>query len=106
MCEPPAKADDERGDLSALHADIQASLAISRATLRALAALSPALNTAAEAALEEEAERAAERDAPQRMLDIVEDLRLRLQQAPAEAKLALALERALIDAADALPRVA
>jgi hypothetical protein len=74
--------------------------------LRALAALSPTLNIAAEAALEEEAERAAERNAPQRTLDIVEDLRLHLQQAPAEAKLALALERALIDAAAALPRVA
>lgn len=103
MRETLALAEHERSALSALDADIQASLALSRAMLRALAALSPALNCAAEAALEEEAERAAERDAPQRTLDIVEETRLGLQRAPAEARLAQALERALVDAAAALP---
>jgi hypothetical protein len=96
-------AEEDRGVLNALNADIQASLALSRATLRALAALSPALNSAAEAALEDETERAVERNAPKRTLEIVEDARLRLQQAPAEAELARALQRVLIDAAEALP---
>jgi hypothetical protein len=98
-----AQAEPDRDVLRALDADLQASLALSRATLQALAALSPVLNTAAEAALEEEAARAAERAAPQRTLDIVEDLRQRLQHSPAEARIARALERALVDAAEALP---
>jgi hypothetical protein len=89
-------------ELHALNADVQASLALSRATLRALAALSPTLGTAADAALEEEAHRAAESGAPQRMRDIVDDVRRRLQQAPAEARIARALERALVDAAEVL----
>jgi len=98
-----AEAEHDRNVLHGLDADLQASLALSRATLRALAALSPLLNTAAEAALEEEAARAAERAAPQRTLDIVEEARLGLQHTPAEARIARALERALVQAADALP---
>lgn len=96
-------AESDRDVLHAMDADLQASLALSRATLRALASLSPMLNTAADAALEEEAARASERSAPQRTLDIVEDARQGLQHAPAEARIARALERALIDAAEALP---
>lgn len=103
MREIQAEAEHDRNVLRGLDADLQASLALSRATLRALAALSPLLNTATEAALEDEADRAAERAAPQRTLDIVEDMRLRLQHAPAEARIARALERALVDAAEALP---
>jgi hypothetical protein len=98
-----AVAESDRDVLRTLDADLQASLALSRAMLRALAALSPMLNTAADAALEEEAARAAECDAPQRTLDIVEDVRQRLQHAPAEARIARALERALVNAAEALP---
>jgi hypothetical protein len=98
-----AETEHDRNVLGALDADLQASLALSRATLRALAALSPLLNTAAEAALEEEAAHATERAASQRTIDIVEDVRLRLQHAPAEARVARALERALVDAAEALP---
>jgi hypothetical protein len=101
--EIPALAEPDRDVLRALDADLQASLALSRATLRALSALSPMLNTAADAALEEEAARAVERAAPQRTLDIVEDIRRRLQHAPVEARIARALERALVDAAEALP---
>ena len=95
--------DDVRCALRTMDADIQAALALNRATLRALAALSPLLNTAADAALEDEAEQAADRAAPQRTLDIVTDARRRLQKAPAEAKIARALQLALVDAAEALP---
>jgi hypothetical protein len=98
-----AIAEHERDAILALDADLQASLALSRATLRALAALSPVLNIAAEAALEEEVARAAACAAPQRTLDIVEEVRQRLRRAPAEARIASALERALVDAAEALP---
>ncbi len=103
MREILALAEDDRGVLHALDADLQAALALSRATLRALAALSPALNTAADAALEDEAERCARSAAPQRTLDIVTEARLDLQQPPAEARVIRALERALVDAANALP---
>ena len=104
MRETLAPAQDEiRATLSAMDADVQAALALNRATLRALAALSPLLNTAAEAALEEEAERAAMRSAPQRTLDIVEDVLQRLQRAPAEARMVQALQRALVDAAEGVP---
>jgi len=96
-------AEDESGLLRALDAEVQACLALSRATLRALAALSPTLSSATEAALEEEAERVAERAAPQRTLEIVEETRQRLQRAPDEARIARALEQALVDAAEALP---
>lgn len=105
MRETQAVADYECSALNVLDADLQASLALSRATLRALAALSPVINAAAEAALEEEFARAVERSAPQRTLDIVEEVRQRLERAPAEGRIALALERALIDAAEALPQM-
>ena len=95
--------DDVRHTLRRMDADVQASLALQRATLRALAAVSPLLSTAADAALEEEAVRASKRAGPQRMLEIVEETRLRLQRAPTEARIASALQRALIDAAEALP---
>jgi hypothetical protein len=91
--------DDVRCALRDMDADIQAALALSRATLRALSALSPLLNTAADAALEEEADRSA----PPRTLGILADARQRLQQAPAEARIARALQMALVDAAEALP---
>jgi hypothetical protein len=95
--------DDVRHTLRRMDADVQASLALHRATLQTLAALSPLLNSAADAALEEEGARAMERGAPQRMLEIVEETRLRLQRAPTEARITSALQRALIDAAEALP---
>jgi hypothetical protein len=98
-----AFAEETRGALRTMDADLQAALAIGRATLRALAALSPALNTAADAALEDEAERCARRAAPQRTLDIVENARQDLQRAPGETRMVRALERALVDAANALP---
>jgi hypothetical protein len=98
-----ALAEEDRGALRGLDADLQAALALSRATLRALAALSPALNIAADAALEEEAERCARNAAPQRTLDIVADARQDLQHPPTEARVIRALERALVEAADALP---
>lgn len=104
MRENLALAEDHRGALRAMDADLQAALALSRATLRALAALSPALNTAADAALEDEADRCAERRAPQRTLDIVAEARQALQHPPAETRMVRALERALVDAANALPR--
>lgn len=104
MTETPAPAEDDlRGALRSLDADLQACLALNRATLQALATLSPLLNTAADAALAEEAERAA-RAASKRVTDVVEEVRDRLQSAPVEARIALALQRALHDAADALPR--
>jgi hypothetical protein len=95
--------DDVRCALRSMDADIQAALALNRATLHALAALSPLAQTAADAALEDEVERAADRAAPQRTLDTVNDARLRLQRAPAEARIARALQHALVDAAQALP---
>jgi len=90
-------------DPSAPSAEILAALAISRATLHALAALSQVAQTAAEAALEEEADRIRRDRAPLRTLDLVEETRARLQAAPAEARMARALQRALVDAAGALP---
>jgi DNA repair photolyase len=97
--------DDVRAALRGLDADLQACLALSRATLQALATFSPLLGASADAALEEEAERAA-RAACKRVTDVVEEVRERLQRAPAEARVALALQRALVDAADALPHEA
>jgi hypothetical protein len=95
--------DDVHRALRVMDADVQASLALTRAALHALAALSPALQRAADMALEEEAERAQRRAAPQRMIDTVVETRLRLQQAPEEARMAQALERALVEAAETLP---
>jgi hypothetical protein len=103
---PTSAEDDVRDVLRAIDADVQASLALTRAALHTLAALSPALWRAADLALEEEAENAQRRAAPQQMIDIVEQARLRLQQAPEEARKAMVLEQALVDAADALRAVA
>jgi len=96
--------DENRRILAALDVQMQASLALSRVTLCALAALSPLLGSAIEATLEEELDPPAGRggSAAQQALDIVEDVLARLQRAPAEARAALALEQALVDAASAL----
>ena len=91
--------DDMRHALRSLDAEVQACLALNRATLRALAAMSPLLNEAAHAACEDEADNARS----PRVTEVLEDVRERLSQAPAEAKMVAALERALADAADALP---
>src|SRR3954466_2700872 len=102
---PKTKAsakDDVRCALRTLDADLQACLALNRVTLQALAALSPLLNSAADVALEAEAERAA-RAASRRVVDVVEEVRERLHRAPGEARIAAALQRALVDAAEALP---
>lgn len=97
--------EDIRRALNALSADVQASLALSRATLQVLAAASPALNAAAEQALDDEAEMARELAASERVVDAIEDARVRLPNAPAEAEMMTALERALVAAADALPDI-
>src|SRR6185369_5099919 len=91
---PPAMnlaEDDVRRALRVMDADVQASLALTRAALHALAAISPALQRATDLALEEEAERAQRRAAPQQVVDMVVETRLRLQQAPQEARMAEAL---------------
>jgi len=98
--------DDTRSAMGALGADVQASLALNRALLQALAAMSPTLNAAAERALEEEIEQARRLSAPQRVVDLIEDARERVQDAPAEMDMIGALECALIAAADALPEIA
>ena len=103
MCKTVAVADADRDILRNLDADIRASLALSRATLIALAALSPVLTVAAAAALDDEAARAERGSAPQRTLQIVRDVRDNLHRAPGEARIALALQQALVAAADALP---
>lgn len=92
---------EHSGGAADLAAEIHAALALSRATLQALAALSDAAQSACEAALEEEADRAMPR-----VRLIVEDARDRINRAPAEARMALALRQALVAAADALPVVA
>jgi hypothetical protein len=89
-----------------MDADVQASLALTRAALHALAAMSPELWRATDLALEEEAEDALRRAAPQQVVDIVTEARLRLRGAPEEARKAMALERALVEAAEALRAVA
>ncbi|HEY3949183.1 hypothetical protein [Phenylobacterium sp.] len=89
---------EQRGVQADLSAEIHAALALSRATLQALAALSDAAQAAAETALEDEADRAAPG-----ARGIVEDARDRMQRAPAEARLSLAIRQALVAAADALP---
>ena len=91
-------ADNIQFALAAMDADVKASLALNRATLRAIASLSPMLNSATDAALEEEADRALS----PRTREVVEDVRLRIQRAPAEARIARAMERALVDAAERL----
>jgi len=91
--------DDMRGALRSLDADVQACLALNRATLRTLAAMSQLLTSAAEAACEEEADRARS----PRVIEVLDCVRERLQRAPAEARMVEALERALAEAAEALP---
>lgn len=97
--------EDTRQMMSALSADVQASLALNRALLQALAALSPSLTTAAEQALDCELEDAARDAAPQRTVEYIAGARDRVGAMPAEAEKMAALERALIAAADALPDI-
>ena len=73
---------------------------VHRAMLQALASMSPMMSAAADVALEEEAERQA---IPERTQEIIEQVRLDLHCTPAEARLARVLERALVEAADAVP---
>ena len=100
---PPAE-DDNRQMFATVDAQMQATLALSRATLCALAALSPMLSSVTDAALEDEADALASQgvSTSQRALDIVEGIRAKLQRTPAEARAALVLERALLEAAGAL----
>jgi hypothetical protein len=99
-----AFADEEtRHTVKALSADVQASLALNRALLQAIAAMSPTLQAAASRALEDEIDQARRLSAPQGVVDLIEDARERVQDAPGEAELMSALECALIAAADALP---
>ena len=91
-------ADNIQFALAAMDAEVKASLALNRATLRALASLSPLLSSATDAALEEEADQALS----PRTREVVEDVRMRIQRAPGEARIARAMERALQDAAERL----
>jgi hypothetical protein len=101
-----APTDEERWRMiTAIEAQVQASLALSRATLCTLAALSPLLASVADAALEHEIDALADRAAStsQQAMAFVGDVRLSLQRMPTEARGALTLEQALVDAAGALP---
>lgn len=97
--------EDTRRMMTALSADVQASLALNRALLQALAALSPSLTAAADEALECELEEAAQEAAPQRVVEYIAGVRERVTATPNEAEKMAALERALIAAADALPDI-
>lgn len=97
--------EDSRRALRALSADVQASLALNRALLQALAGLSPTANVAASRALEDEIDQARRQSAPQRVVDLIEDAREQVQDAPREIEMMSALELALIAAADALPDI-
>lgn len=97
--------EDTRRMMTALSADVQASLALNRALLQALSALSPSLATAAEEALDCELEDAAREAAPQRVVEYIAGARDRVGAMPDEAEKMAALERALIAAADALPDI-
>jgi hypothetical protein len=88
----PTQPDVRR--LTAMQAELQACLALSRATLQTLAALSPQLGETAEAALEDEAA-GASREAAQIITEARRDL-----HRPAAAR---ALERAILRAAETLP---
>ena len=85
-------------------ADVKVSLALCRATLHALAMSSPALHRAADAAIEQGAERARRGRSPQAqgVIETLEEARAELRAAVAELQQVEALERALMDAADAL----
>lgn len=103
MSETVAFVDEEmRRAMRTLSADMQASLALSRAALEAIATVSPALNAAAEAALGREIDLVRDQ-APQRVMQVLTDVRDRVQAIPDAAEQMNALERALIAAADALP---
>lgn len=91
--------------MKALSADVQASLALNRALFQALSSMSPTLNAAAERALESEIDEALRQSAPQRMVELIEAARERVQEVPNEAEMISALERALVAAADALPDI-
>lgn len=97
--------EDTRRTMKALSADVQASLALNRALLQALASLSPSLNAAAERALDSELDEAVRQSASQRVVELIEGARGRVQDVPNEAEKMSALERALIAAADALPDI-
>jgi hypothetical protein len=95
-----ALAEKDARRIRTMQAEVQACLALNRAMLQALASMSPMLSAAADVALEEEAERRAIAD---RTLEIIEQVRLDLQGSPADAHMARVLERALVEAADAVP---
>lgn len=97
--------EDSRRALRALSADVQASLALNRALLQVLSGLSPTVNVAASRALEGEIDQARRQSAPQRVVDLIEDAREQVQDAPREIEMMSALELALIAAADALPDI-
>jgi len=94
-----------RADLWSAQDDIQASLALGQATLAALCALAPSVDATGEAGLSEIFAAAArsDRDATQRVADILQDMRDRLQGALAQARMEGDLERAIIAAAARLP---
>jgi len=97
--------EDVRRVVRALSADVQASLALSRAMLQAVAAMSPALNAVAESAVEQELAAARRQAAPQRVVELLEETRLRLAELPEKAAMASALEHALVAAAASLPDI-
>lgn len=97
--------EDTRRAMTALSADVQASLALNRALLHALAAFSPALGVATEDALDGELDEAERHAAPQRTVEYLEGARGRFENLPGEAEKMRALQRALIAAADALPDI-
>ena len=88
----------EQAKLAALEAEVRACQALCRAGLHALAALSPTAGRAAELALEREAD-AADNPLAARRLAAARD---QLAGDPAEQRLASAIERALVQAAEAL----
>lgn len=101
-----APADEDlRRALKALSADVQASLALNRAALQALSALSPTLAGVAERALDDELDVARHSGAPQRVVELIEDARDRLQDGAGDIEMIRALQHALVAAADALPNL-
>jgi hypothetical protein len=95
--------DDVRRQMWTLSADVQAALALNRAALQAVAAMSLQTSLAADEALGQEAADARGLASPQRVLDVIEDLRVRLNEQAWEDERMSSLELALIAAADALP---
>lgn len=95
--------DDVRHALKALSAEVQASLALNRAALQALAALSPTLAGVTERALDDELDVARHSGAAQRVVELIEDARDRLQDGVEDMEMIGALQHALVAAADALP---